>query len=671
LADKQTEIAENKPVRIISDNPEKASKLFGFDAYAKTLAELIANKENTTPLVIGIYGEWGSGKTTLMKTIIGQLKEIEKEDNKALYRSCKTVWFSPWKYQEENSILAALIEEIFKTMSRDDFFSQCKGALEKLTKMLNKLQLVGELSKTLSGGSIDISAVFAELPHKEKLGFYDTFQNAFDDLIWTYLQWRPKKTTQEKLNDKKGALVIFIDDLDPCPKEKILKVLETIKLFMDKEGCIFVIGAANDIIEKGLKETYGEDANLFMDKIVQVTFNLPQISLEDCESYIENISPQSKEAILPHLKIITSAVKKNPRRLKRFLNNLSLQEGLFKNRKKAVTYTHLLYWNIIDYAYPKLSGLIKENPQTLYTLKENIEKIDSTVTNQARWEISKDELDKVPDGLQLYIQKKELVAIIRQFNVEQAALNELFTSSTVVESLEEAKEKSETGEMETSVRLNKMVKVPAGPFIYGEEQDHKETIDKAFEIDIYPVTNSVYCAFLNQVKPDQKTLELWIDLDGRFEKERCRIIKEEDRYEVMENYEDHPLIYVSWYGAKAYADAKSLALPTELQWEKAARGEQGREYPWEGKFDKEKCNTRESKIGGTSRVDLFPNGISPYGCYDMAGNVWEWTSGNDNKMLRGGSWYVTQDNARCADRDNSRPVFRGGSIGFRCVRTLK
>ena len=69
-------MAENKPVYIISDNPEKDSELFGFDGYAKTIAELIAYKDNKTPLVIGIYGPWGSGKTTLMQTVLSHLRKI-------------------------------------------------------------------------------------------------------------------------------------------------------------------------------------------------------------------------------------------------------------------------------------------------------------------------------------------------------------------------------------------------------------------------------------------------------------------------------------------------------------------------------------------------------------------------------------------------------------------
>ena len=82
--------SRHKPVYIISDEPETSSNLFGFDAYAKTLAELIANKDNKTPLVIGVYGPWGSGKTTLMQTVKAMLEDIDEKD-KETFRKCKRV----------------------------------------------------------------------------------------------------------------------------------------------------------------------------------------------------------------------------------------------------------------------------------------------------------------------------------------------------------------------------------------------------------------------------------------------------------------------------------------------------------------------------------------------------------------------------------------------------
>ena len=211
---------EGKPVYIISDEPEENSDLFGFDAYAKTIAGLIANKENKTPLVIGIYGSWGSGKTTLMQTVRSHLGEIEGYKDKTPYRNCKTVWFQAWKYKDEDEILAALIEEIFKAMKSDDFFEGCKAQIEAFVKSLNKLKIVGKFAELFS--DVDISECFSEPGYKNKLGFYDTFQEFFDRLLWTYPNWRPKITITEKPDDTKGALVVFIDDLDRCPKDRIL-----------------------------------------------------------------------------------------------------------------------------------------------------------------------------------------------------------------------------------------------------------------------------------------------------------------------------------------------------------------------------------------------------------------------------------------------------------------
>ncbi len=402
---------ENKPVNIISDEPEENSDLFGFDAYAKTIAELIANKDNKTPLVIGIYGSWGSGKTTLMQTVISHIGKIEEYEDNSPYRRCKTVWFQAWKYKDEDEILAALIEEIFKTMKSDGFFEGCKAQIEAFVKSLNKLKIIGKFTELFSG--VDISECFSESEYKSKLGFYDTFQEFFDRLLWTYPNWRPKISIAEKPDDTKGALVVFIDDLDRCPKDRILKVLETIKLFMDKKGCVFVIGAANEIIESALEGDYGEGSSKFMDKIVQVTFNLPQVTSSDFEDYVNKINPDIKKEISPHLGLITSVMENNQRRLKRFLDNLSLQEGLLKNKSVPVTFNHLLYWNIIDYAYPSLRDTIKNNPLILSTLKDNIEIIDAKLNDEKkkRWEITEDMLqeEKVPSSLRGYIKEKGLV----------------------------------------------------------------------------------------------------------------------------------------------------------------------------------------------------------------------------------------------------------------------
>jgi predicted KAP-like P-loop ATPase len=233
---------------IITDEPLDKHPQFGFVGYAKTIADLIANPNNQTPLVIGIYGAWGTGKTTLMKTVESRLQQ---QGGIAPYRSCKTVWFQAWKYAEEEAILAALIEEIFKSMESEGGFTWSKAAIEKLAERFNMTQPFQDMVKALTGGTVDIGKWFSSLEYKAKLGFYDVFQRFFDRLLWAYVTPSGLKTDQE-FNDRNGVLVIFIDDLDRCPKERVLKVLETMKLFLDKKGCVFVIGAAREVIESAL-----------------------------------------------------------------------------------------------------------------------------------------------------------------------------------------------------------------------------------------------------------------------------------------------------------------------------------------------------------------------------------------------------------------------------------
>lgn len=665
---------KDHPVHIISDSPEKGAALFGFDAYAKTLAELIAYRDNKTPMVIGVYGAWGSGKTTLMKTVQGYLSDPAKYKNQTVFRKCKTVWFQAWKYKEEDEILAALIEEIFKAMKRDGFFEKFKAGLESFIGRFEKLKAFGKITEDVSG--VDVSELFSELPHKDRLGFYDTFQDFFDRLLWNYLNWRPKFKEDEKSDDKKGVLVIFIDDLDRCPEDRILKVLETIKLFMDKKGCIFVIGAAHEIIEQSLKKSYGVDAVKFMDKIVQVTFNLPQVTTDDFESFIEIITPEVKEEILPYLNIIVPSIQNNPRRLKRFLNNLSLQQGLLKNKKNMqIPYKNLLYWNIIEYVYPALRRDIVEdnNPAIFITLRNIIKKIDSKISDKDRWDIPQEELNKVPQSLQRYTVDKGLVNIVREFDIDIEQLRQLMTFSSIVESAEEVREKES---VKDRVEFENMVEVSAGPFLYGDDK-HEENIEEPFLIDIYPVTNSQFLKFIEAggYRNNEILTSCWSD-NGQNWRAKNKVLQPSQWTRSSGDWQlDHPVVGVSYYEAEAYAKWADKRLATEIEWEKAARGTDGWIYPWGEVFDKEKCNTRESGLHKTTRVARYPNGVSPYGCYDMAGNVWEWTcSLADNKevkVIRGGSWDDYQVNARCANRFRYDPDGRYGFVGFRCVRTLK
>ena len=169
--------------------------------------------------------------------------------------------------------------------------------------------------------------------------------------------------------------------------------------------------------------------------------------------------------------------------------------------------------------------------------------------------------------------------------------------------------------------FDELVVVPSGPFLMGDDADSSarpqhEVMLPAYQIGIYPVTNAQYLRFV------EATGRAWRSDEGRRpEKATC------------------PVAYVSWHDARAYcawltgvwraegtiAAGETVRLPTEAEWEKAARGTDGRTYPWGGAWEATRCNTRELALGGTTPVGTFAEGRSPYGCLDMAGNVWEWT----------------------------------------------
>jgi hypothetical protein len=208
-----------------------------------------------------------------------------------------------------------------------------------------------------------------------------------------------------------------------------------------------------------------------------------------------------------------------------------------------------------------------------------------------------------------------------------------------------------------------MVRVPAGKFLYGYETEERELPE--FWIDQTPVTNAEYKRFLD-ANPEHGVpshSENWARPYNWDYRSRSFPLDKAH----------HPVVLVTWYDAVAYAKWAGKGLPTEKAWEKAARGTDGREYPW-GEWEEGRCNTTESGIGTTTPVGRYsPAGDSPYGCADMAGNVREWTSSQwelgswDRVVLRGGSWSYDLDHARCALRGGEGPYFSHDYIGFRCV----
>ncbi|MDF0674738.1 MAG: SUMF1/EgtB/PvdO family nonheme iron enzyme [Nitrospira sp.] len=226
-----------------------------------------------------------------------------------------------------------------------------------------------------------------------------------------------------------------------------------------------------------------------------------------------------------------------------------------------------------------------------------------------------------------------------------------------------------------------MVKVPKGPFLYGEQKT-REVIDYDYWIDQYPVTNQKYAAFI--AAGGYANQQYWSEEGWNWKADKNLSVPESWN-DAESKRADHPVVGVSYYEAEAYAKWAGKRLPTEREWEKAARGTDGRVYPWGDQFDESACNSAKSVLGGiwkaftasiqTTPVTQYPNGVSPYGCYDMAGNVGEWCAdwydwNKDTRVLRGGSWYDEAALVRSAFRNRLIPSKRFDAIGFRCARDI-
>lgn len=199
-----------------------------------------------------------------------------------------------------------------------------------------------------------------------------------------------------------------------------------------------------------------------------------------------------------------------------------------------------------------------------------------------------------------------------------------------------------------------MVLVPAGEFQYGFNNQRMSL--SAFYMDKYEVTTKLYSTFLQATRhkqPDDWTQQVALVGSG-----------------------DRPVVQVTWHDAEAYCRQYGKRLPIEQEWEKAARGTDGRKYPWGNEEPSSRhalFNTKWNGYGTLAVVGSHEAGASPYGIQDLAGNVWEWTSSdydNERKVLRGGSW-KTETNAyylQSTPRNYGTPTYRNLSYGFRCAQ---
>lgn len=717
--------------QILSDLPlrERDRAHFHFDEFAATLARLVADPSTRTPLTIGISGAWGSGKTTLLQRVqtLLDLRDgkgrpffANEKETARDFRACKTVWFDAWKYNDEDELLVALVRVILNTMGRGNLGEQLwSEILDKTAPRYDVLATFVNMFKVKFGGleiGLDLNKYKTDTEFYKHTSFFDHFNSAFEELL---ARWVHGKGDFARIDEAKGALVVFIDDLDRCLPEKTVQVLETVKLFLDKPGCIFLVGAHTQVVQEAVTKHYAgmtaETAADYLEKIIQLRFELPPILEDQMGAFVTTTGlPQ---AALEHWETIVAGAEINPRKVKTFLNDLNLAWALLVNSGQArgVERADFTRWQVLMRAAPE-------------NFKKQVHDIDDKelrfkfVQSALAWQNGEPQAAEYFKDYEKHTRLKRTLKKIQAFTegfdgetldafihlvapprppepekmpaeaLDVPGKEILEVSGEVLDGQTVRREaRPEKGARRETVPARSgaqafggisFVPVPKGKFLMGSRDDNKLAYDSekpqhTFEIPAdywmgqFPITNEQYDLFV-QAQSGKHPVSDW--------KKR----------------KDHPVVNVSWVDAQAYCKwldelhGKELPqgfvfrLPTEAEWEKAARGEFGFEWPWGNEFDQNKCNSSEGGKGGATPIGTYsPAGDSPYGAADMVGNVWEWTQSlfkpypyvakdgredlkvSGGRVLRGGSFSHDLRDARCAYRYYDLPDDRNYLIGFR------
>jgi KAP family P-loop domain/Pentapeptide repeats (8 copies) len=324
----EDEISKPSILKIITDEPTEEDAL-DFNNYSQKLANIITNSKPR--FAVGIFGGWGTGKTSLMR----MTKKILDDNKKVI-----TVWFDAWRYErEENLAVIPFLRTIKLTLdasdkSREGRWEGVKNGVKRTAAAFLSSTKVTYGIKDIASAETDFGRIAESLKGNGSVGgdngtiYYhvtEFLEKALNDLIKEDIDYR---------------IVAFIDDLDRCSPDRALEVLESVKSFFDIEGMVYVIGMDSDTINSLVRKKYGHESTVkgldYLQKIVQLPFQIPIWKEEDISMSISKIiskgleGSQLGEEFENNKKLIVKAVELNPREVKRFINNIILAKSVFE-----------------------------------------------------------------------------------------------------------------------------------------------------------------------------------------------------------------------------------------------------------------------------------------------------------------------------------------------------
>ncbi|MBU3950221.1 MAG: SUMF1/EgtB/PvdO family nonheme iron enzyme [Proteobacteria bacterium] len=719
---RQSSINEtHTPMLVVPDSIAEEDRI-GHQQHCDGLVQMIRSVKSSGSFTIGVYGQWGSGKTSMLKLIERALCAD------AIDSECRTltVWFNPWQFAGEEHLiipffhtLAASLKRIHEKLKEDkgDFSKKVSVFLKKLTKVPIALAygLEGEIkiplllkSKFSFKDMIDESRRaekeinLKEREKEEGIFSRDSVQE-YESLYYNLLQ-----ELQESAKEFGTKIVVFIDDLDRCLPEKAVQLLEGLKVLLDLPSFVFVIGVAREVIERGIRVRYRElyltnredlpDIEKdYLDKIVQFPVAMPPADPKHLESHITSLMNELKDA-QPFIKTILETLGNNPRTLKRFINAISF--SMWVAARKQVEDCEpflpelLIKMSLIAFLLPNLYRQLENYPHHLIKLQRIIRqlgktKIEKTEEDRDKFhEPTKTNIPLIDRWLEeLHLSKLEAIlrpqerelAQDKGFADEEEVKRYVFMLAPALNPETRTKvANDEIRDPSLAEELKgRMVKIAGGTFTMGDKEEGEvETTVSDFEIDKYPVTQSLYYKVIGKnpshFKGDDKPVEhvSWFDA-VKF----CNNLSEKMGYKFA---------YATKGGkVERINDANGFRLLTEAEWEYACRaGSKGERH---GDLDSIAWYDKNSggETHGVGQKD--PN---KWGLYDILGNVWEWCqdwygdypsghvkdppgpSSGSFRVIRGGSWGRSASFCRSAIRGGISPDGCDGDIGFRLSRSV-
>lgn len=383
----------------------------GFAANVEVLARCCTDSA-LSPLTLGIFGLWGSGKTSLMRMIKKQIEDTNDRER------VLTLWFNAWRYEGRDEAQSALIHAVLRRVSKDRTFTGDVQALfDRILNGASVMKLAKAITKSLVTMTPDLDGLLSCFSDESKklAETMEGFEQDFEKLLGQV---------------NVDVIVVFIDDLDRCSSGKVVETFETIKLFLNTPRCTFVIGADPKRIEEAVGEVYGANHKSrrdYLEKIIHVPFQIPEQGLRDIQCYVGLLvlqphlnvalwkdlleyrpelhasagtvldalkawltehrdqvddgfeqAVQSLDRVLSQATTIARGLRGNPRQIKRFLNILALREQLATTNRLEIDHAVLTKLAILEYTWHEFFETLVESvdPATGNSefLKELLEK---------------------------------------------------------------------------------------------------------------------------------------------------------------------------------------------------------------------------------------------------------------------------------------------------------